>query len=293
MESRLERALLGRLDAEALVQRFGTPLWVYDELTATDRARAVAEMAAELELDVRYALKANPCPELLELFNGQGFGVDAVSIGEVEAARSAGLPAERISFTGNNVSADEMRRVHEAGVEITVDSRSQLATFGRVAPGSTVAIRINPRVEAGHHPHVITGGPDSKFGIDPADLSEVLDLARRHDLTIHGLHQHLGSGILDHELFLKVMDLLLEQAPRFPDLQFIDFGGGFGIPYRPDEFPFDLAAFSKAAKLRLKAFRKDYRRPVAWRVQPGRLLVAECGLFLVRVTSVERGRRHT
>ncbi|MAG55722.1 MAG: diaminopimelate decarboxylase [Planctomycetes bacterium] len=271
-----------------LLAQFGSPLYVYDEAELRHRCRAIRDAVPLSDVDVLYAMKANANPALLQIVREEGLGIDAVSLGEVRRALRCGFSADRISFNGNNVGDSEMSAVRKAGVHVTVDSLSQLARFGRLAPGARVAIRINPDIGDGHHDHVITGGPASKFGIEHRRVGEALDVATRAGLVIDGVQHHIGSGVLDAEVFLKAMDVLLSVAARVPDHRFVDFGGGFGVPYAPGDATLDLMGFGARAAELMIAHREATGRDVGFRFEPGRLVVATCGTLYVTVTAVKR-----
>jgi diaminopimelate decarboxylase len=278
--------------AEEAARAYGTPLYVYDEDVLRARCRFLREALPIEGIELLYAMKANGNPELLKIIRDEGLGADAVSIGEVLLARKCGFPRERISYNGNNVDDDELRAVAAQGVSICVDALSQLARLARLGHRGSAALRLNPDVGAGHHEHVITGGPDAKFGIAPHEIDEALALARSTGIAIDGLQQHIGSGILEADVFLLAVDAMLDSAARVPDLRYVDFGGGLGVPMRQGEHPFDLAAFAGALAPRVARFRARFRHDVAVRFEPGRFVVAECGTLLVRVTAIKATARH-
>jgi diaminopimelate decarboxylase len=278
--------------APALLSRFGSPLYVYDEATLRARCRALRAAVPLPDVAFLYATKANTNPALLAIVREEGLGVDAVSLGEADAALRAGFPAARISYNGNNVTSDELAAVLARGVHVSVDSAAQLERAAALAPGAAFGLRVNPDVGDGHHAHVITGGPESKFGVSPAEVPALVARARTLGVRIDGLHQHIGSGILDVANLLRAVDVLLAVAPAVPDLRFVDFGGGFGVPYRPHERALDLPAFGAAAAPKLADFRRRLGRAVEFRFEPGRYVVAECGTLYVTVTAVKRAARH-
>jgi diaminopimelate decarboxylase len=238
-------------------------------------------------------MKANANLALLEIIRSEGLGIDAVSLGEVMRAFQAGFVPEQVSYNGNNVSDAEMEAVVSAGVHVSMDSISQLERHAWRFEGRALGLRINPDVGGGHHDHVITGGPESKFGIEHDRIQDAVAVATRYDVAIDGLQQHIGSGVLEVATFLHAMEVLLEAGRGLEGLRFIDFGGGFGIPYRPDERPFDLEGFGLDASRILSAFGKAPQREITFRFEPGRICVASCGTLLVTVTAVKRDRRHT
>ena len=278
------------MTAADLIDRFGSPLYVYEEAGLRSRCRQL--VAALPSCALLYAMKANANPSLLSVIREEGLGIDAVSIGEVMRARRVGFATEQISYNGNNVTDEEMGAVRELGVHVTVDSLSQLERYGRLFPGTDVGLRLNPDIGEGHHDHVITGGPEAKFGVDHEDIEAAHCIASRHGLIISGLHQHVGSGILEVDRFVSAMEVMLEVAERFSGLRFVDFGGGFGVGYKPDEEDFDVAKLGAEVSHLLARFRAK-EPDVVFRFEPGRWIIAPCGTLYVTVTSVKRGKRHT
>ncbi len=284
---------IGERRADMLTQEFGSPLYVYDAETIRLRYNTLKKAISYDKLDIHFACKANTNLHIMRLLREEGCGIDAVSEGEVRAALKAGFTPEQIMFTGNNVTDAEMKFVKEQGVLINADSLSQLERYGMQYPGSEVSVRINPDVGAGHHDHCITGGPESKFGIYYDQVDEIKKIAKAYDLKIVGVHEHIGTGILETESFLLAMDVLLKTAKEFPDLKFVDFGGGIGIPYRPEEHGILLEKFGKAVADKFREFCAEYGRELRMLIEPGRYLVGEAGVLLATVNTVKRTDAHT
>jgi diaminopimelate decarboxylase len=264
--------------------RFGTPVYVYDEPIVRRQCRALRASLSGLPLRLLYAMKANPHPALLAIVREEGYGIDAVSPGELLIARRAGYAPGDILYSANNVTDDEMRWAVEQGVLMNVGELDRLDALGRAFPGSAVSIRINPSIGSGHHEHVVTAGKRTKFGVPIESIDEALAVARRHGLRVVGIHQHIGSGIASMAILRESMDRLLDVVDRFPDLAFVNFGGGLNIPYRADELAVDLQNFKTGIVEPLLG-----RLPagVACWFEPGRFLVAEAGTLVVRVTSLK------
>lgn len=277
----------------ALVEEFGSPLYVYDEEVLR---RACRTLRAAFDFDdagLLFAMKANSNPELLRIIRDEGFGIDAVSPGEVQLARHCGFPADAISYTGNNASEAELREVAAANVHVTLDAPDQFIPWSRTAADRPFGLRINPDLGGGHHRHVVTGGPDAKFGIELDGVASAFASIDRLGLHLDRLHQHIGSGILDPILMLRAVDALLRVAEFRPSVHCLDFGGGFGIPYRPPDSPFPFEDFGQGVRRRLDRFRRDRGGPLRVLFEPGRSLVGPCGTLLATVTTVKRGSRHT
>ena len=284
---------LGRYGAESLVKKYGTPLYVYEADTIKSRYSNLVENIKYSSLKVHYAVKANSNLYLLKLIKKLGAGAETVSLGEVLVSLKAGFKPNQIIYTCSNITKDELKSLIEKGIRVNLDSLSQIKLWGEIRPGSSISLRLNQGIGAGNHNHVITGGPESKFGVDIRQINEVQALARKYKLSINGIQQHIGSGILGEETFLKAMRALLKTAYRFPDLEFIDFGGGFGIPYRPNEKSLDLKHLGPLIVKTLRGFSKDYGRNLTIIFEPGRYLVAEAGTLLVQVTEIKKNPTKT
>ena len=293
MDVRDNRLLLGGCEAEALAGDFGTPLYVYEEEVIRGQCRLFRESFAAAAPDIHYAMKANFNPAILAIVRHEGLFIDAVSPFEVRLALEVGFPPERILFTGNNTSEEELRFCLERGVPLNVGSLTELERFGRLSPGGRVGLRINPDVGAGHHNHVITGGPHSKFGIYHTEVETIGELLRRHDLRLVGIHSHIGTGILEPAQMLTAMEIILATVAKFEGLEFVDFGGGYGIPYRPGQQPIPLPELGRAMCERFRAFRESYGRPLKMKLEPGRFIVGPAGTLLARVTAIHATPAHT
>ncbi len=283
---------LGGVSAASLAERYGTPLYVYEAGRIRD-AYATLRRAFEVpDLRIHYATKANSNPWILRILAREGAWADVVSPGEILMARTAGFPARRLLYNGNSASDAELREAVEQGVRINVESLSQLRRLGTVAPGVAISIRFNIYVGGGHHSHVITGGPESKFGIDWEMADEARSLAAAGRLRIAGVHCHIGSGVLQAERFVEAVTNLLTVARRFPDLETVNFGGGIGIPYRRGDRELAVDRLGALLTAEYDRFCTAYGARPALCLEPGRFLVARSGTLLCRVTAVNQARRY-
>jgi diaminopimelate decarboxylase len=277
--------------AERIAKKFGTPVYSYS--ADVIRARCAELKSAYPRADVRYAMKANACPAVLDIVRDAGVGIDTVSPWEVRLARSRGFRKRDIIYSGNNPSTDELIALHKSGVTMNVDALSALERLGKRTKGGRVALRMNLEVGAGHHKHVVTAGPESKFGLSRDDLPAAREIAARYKLAIIGVHQHIGSGLGDLAIYKRAMEPLFELAETFPELEFVDVGGGFGVPYRPEEARLDLASWGAAMTARFETLEKKVGRKLRLIIEPGRYVVAESGILLTRVTTVKRTHDRT
>jgi len=286
------RLKIGNFFVSDLIKKFGSPLYIYDEETIRQKYKDLYQNIKYKPLKIYYACKANTNLSILKVLREEGACIDAVSPGEILAALNAGYKPEQILFTGNNLTDDEMRFAIKEKVMINIDSLSQLRRYGMINPGSRISVRINPDVGAGHHEHTITGGPDSKFGIYFDKVEEIKTIAQKHRLKIIGIHEHIGSGILDKGKFLLAMKVLLKTAKEFDNLEFIDFGGGIGVPYRKSQKAIDMRAFGKNVSELFEKFCGEYSRKLTMAIEPGRYLVCESGILACTVNTVKTTPKH-
>ncbi len=272
----------------SLREKYGTPLYVYSEAILRERCRELKNLLPNKNLRVNYSAKANTNLELLKIIKEEGLDVDAMSPGEIYIEQLAGFTSNQIFFISNNVSAEEMRYAIDRNILISVDSLSQLEMYGQINPGGKVAVRFNPGKGAGHHEKVITAGKKTKFGVQKELIPQVKAIVREHNLDLVGINQHIGSLFLDWQTYIDGVSLFLEIAKEFPNLSFIDIGGGFGTPYRPEESRLDLNRLGKELDILLTRFLKEYpNKEVIFKIEPGRYIVAECGVLLGSVNSVK------
>lgn len=272
-----------------LAKQYGTPLYVCNERILRQRCRDLKEMVTYPKFVVDYSAKANSSLAFLQVVKSEGLEVDAMSPGEIFMEKKAGFAPEEIFYIGNNVSREEMQYAIDAGVHISVDSVSQLEQFGQLAPGHEVAIRFNPGVGAGHHEKVVTAGKKTKFGVEPKFIHEVKEILQKYNLKLIGINQHIGSLFMTGEAFIRSLTALFEIAKQFPGLQFVDMGGGFGIPYHKetDETPLDLKELGSAIDKALYRFAEEYGEQITFRIEPGRYISAESNVILSTVHSVK------
>lgn len=270
-----------------LAAKYGTPLYVYDLDRVRAQAKALRTAFSYQPLHLLYAIKANPNPAVARVLLEEDFGIDAVSPGEVAWALKLGWKPERILYTENNSTDVEMRQAMAQGVLINCGSLDRLERLGR-AGGKECAVRFNPDAGAGEHDHTITAGPKTKFGVHSSQVDQVLAIEKATGIKVVGCHMHIGSNILDADAFVAAMQVILGIAKRLPNLRFIDFGGGLGVPYKPEQKPLDLQRVGAEASKLMARLVSEYGKNLALHLEPGRFLVAESGTLLTTVTSVKR-----
>ena len=204
---------IGSDDVLDIVREYGTPLYLYDLAIIRERIRELQEDIGQYEkTEFLYAIKANYNPHIVKHIIALGLGIDAVSLQEVWIGLACGASVEQLLFTGNNMTDEEMHAVHELGVLLNIGSLSRLEKYGKAYPRSRVCVRFNPNIGIASHETNITGGPDSKFGISFQEVDRVIAIAKKYDLQVVGVHQHIGSGWLRIREPLLALDVILDIA---------------------------------------------------------------------------------
>ncbi len=284
-----EQDFFGKTSPLSLVEKYGSPLYVYNENILRSRCRELKGLIDYPDFSVNYSAKANTNPAILGIIREEGLSVDAMSPGEIFLELKAGFRPEDILFICNNVSDEEIRYAVDAGILVSVDSISQLERLGRLNRGGRVAVRINPGIGAGHHEKVVTAGTSTKFGVDPRFAGELRAALGRHDLRLAGLNQHIGSLFMAGDEYIEAARFLLSFAEDFPGIDFLDFGGGFGIPYHKEngEKRLDLSLVGKRLQKAVGEWVEKTGRRITIKIEPGRYTVAECGALLGRVHALK------
>jgi diaminopimelate decarboxylase len=285
-----EKKFFGNSDPVRLAEEFGSPLYVYNESILRNRCRDLKGLISYPDFSVNYSLKANSNLELLKIVRSEGLTVDAMSPGEIYLNTLAGYKPQEILFISNNVDAEEFSYAINAGVKVSVDSVAQLELFGRINPGGKVAFRLNPGVGAGHHEKVTTAGQKTKFGIEMSMIPEVKRILKQYDLKLIGINQHIGSLFMEGGAYLQSAGNILSVAKEFADLEFIDLGGGFGIPYKKQANQARLNLQEMGAKLNdiIQSFIGEYGKKIEFKIEPGRYIVAESSILLGKVNAVKK-----
>jgi diaminopimelate decarboxylase len=274
---------IGGLSSAALAARYGTPLYVYDAAVIRRQIENVRAAFSGLPFRPMYAMKANGNLSILRLVREAGFGCDAVSPGEIHLAMRAGFTPEAIWFTCSNVSDEDLRGIPDPGIVINVNSVSEIDRCLALEVENPIALRVNTDVGAGHHVDVVTAGESVKFGIDVADVARARMRVEDSGRKVVGLHAHIGSGIDTTSPLLDSARCLLELAPEFPNLRWINFGGGLSTRYRPGDPEFPIREYGRELAKVTGAYLRERRLTAI--LEPGRYIVAESGLLLARATT--------
>lgn len=289
MELRNNAFYLGGVKVEDLVRKYDSPLYLYDLNTIKKQYDRITAAFNKSKVKINFACKALTNVNILKYFNELGAGLDAVSIQEVWLGLKAGFKPEDIMYTPNCVSMEEIDFAVQEGVRINIDNISILEQFGhKYGNTKPVGIRINPHIMGGGNQKISTGHIDSKFGISIYQLTHVQRVIETNNMHIEGLHMHTGSDILDIEVFLRGAEIMLETASQFKDLDYINYGSGFKVPYKPDDISTDIEELGATLSKRFNEFSKNYGRKLSLIFEPGKFLVSEAGYFIARVNVIKQ-----
>ena len=272
-----------------IAKDYGSPVYVYDAHKMEDQYnRLTAAFSKVNKLKINYAAKALTNISVLKFINKLGAGLDTVSIQEVRLGLHAGIVPEKIIYTPNGVSLEEIEEVAKLGVQINIDNLSILEQFGTKHPNTPVCIRINPHIMAGGNTNISVGHIDSKFGISIHQTPLLLRIVKNTKMTINGIHMHTGSDILDIDVFLYASEILFDVARQFEGLEFIDFGSGFKVPYKENDIETNIEELGEKLTERFHKFCKNYGKEVTLAFEPGKFIVSESGYFLTSVNAIKQ-----
>jgi diaminopimelate decarboxylase len=270
-----------------LAERFGTPLYVYHAEKIKEQYEKLVSGFSGIDTKFFFACKALTNVNILKYVSSLGCGVDCSSINEVKLAVYAGVPSDKILYTSNGISFEEIKEAVESRVHINIDSLSNLDKFGKTY-GNTypVGVRLRPNILAGGNLKISTGHEKSKFGIPIEQLDLLRNIVNENNIRIKALHIHTGSDIKDADIFVHGIKVLSEIVQYFPDLEVIDLGGGFKVPYEPEDEETDIPWIAGKLKKYLDAHVFNGRRFQLW-FEPGKYLVSECGYLITQVNVIK------
>lgn len=272
-----------------LAKQFGTPLYVYNADKIREKISVLKGCFSNIDLKIKYACKANTNLSILRLMRAEGVEIDVVSPQELELALLAGYEGSQVTFTPSGVDFTEIEFAVEKGAIVNLDNLSVLEKFGQKYGSSKgCLIRIKPHIFGGGNEKIMTAHPESKFGISIHQKAEILDLVNKYGIKIIGLHQHTGSDIKDGKTFIDAAEAVFEFAKDFKDLEIIDLGGGFKVPYAPNDPGVNMEEVGAAMSNAFQEFCQKYGKKLILWVEPGKFLVSESGTFLTQATVVKR-----
>lgn len=279
---------IGGLPVTDICREFGTPLYVYDGEKIIMQLQALQTAFTGVPLRLKYAAKALTNLSVLKLLRTAGADLDVVSIEEAHLGLLAGYRPRQIMFTPSGVAFEEIVEAVEMGIEINIDSLSNLEKLGRkYGDAVPCCIRLNPHIVAGGNAKIQVGHIHSKFGISIDYLEDIHRVVDQYNMVINGLHIHTGSDIKDPAVFMQSADILFNAAMQFKHLRFISFGGGFKVAYRPEDEVSDVQGLARNLVPAFRSFCGRYGRELEMWFEPGKFIVSEAGYLLVRANVVK------
>jgi diaminopimelate decarboxylase len=268
---------------------YGTPLFVYDADIISRQYKRLKQAFAGTDLNIHYACKALNNQAILQHIRSLGGGLDTVSIEEVQLGLRAGYTPDQIMYTPNGVSFEEICEAVEMGVQVNIDNLRTLERFGHKFGNSyPVCIRLNPHIMAGGNHKISVGHIDSKFGVSIHQKRHLQRIVEAYNIRVNGLHMHTGSDIIDVDVFLRGAEILMEVAHDFNDLEYLDFGSGFKVAYKPTDVATDIEELGAKMSKLFTDFCKAYGRDLKLVFEPGKFLVSEAGTFLCSVNVLKQ-----
>ena len=273
----------------AIANEFGTPVYIYHAEKIAAQYNKLTAAFKKTDTRFFYACKALSNISILKYMQSLGASLDCVSINEVKLGFMAGFKKENILFTPNCVDLTEIIEAKELGVIINIDNISTLEQFGhKYGDSYPVCVRLNPHIMAGGNLKISTGHIDSKFGISIHQLRHIERVVKSTGLIVNGIHMHTGSEIKDVNVFLQGLEIMFQVTTHFPNLQFIDLGGGFKVPYKAGEIETDINLLADKVAVAFKKFEKESGKKLQIWFEPGKYLVSEAGYFVVKTNVIKQ-----
>ena len=272
-----------------IANEFGTPVYVYHAERIADQYKKLQKAFKNSNARFFYACKSLTNINILKYVQSIGANLDCVSVNEVRLGLMAGFDKQNILYTPNCVDFDEIVEVKELGVNINIDNISILEQFGNKYGNSyPVCIRLNPHIMAGGNYKISTGHIDSKFGISIHQLRHIERIVKTTNLNVTGIHMHTGSEIKDIRVFLEGLEVMFNTASHFPNLEFIDLGSGFKVPYQAGDTETDITTLGEKVALAFADFEKETGKKLQVWFEPGKYLVSQAGYFIVKANVIKQ-----
>ncbi len=280
---------IGNNELIAIATEFGTPVYIYHAEKIKEQYHKLENAFRNCDTRFFYACKSLTNINILKYVHTLGASLDCVSINEVKLGLLAGFPPQKILFTPNCIDFDELLEAKELGVNLNIDNISFLEQFGnRFKNSYPVCIRLNPHIMAGGNFKISTGHVDSKFGISIHQMRHIERVVKTTGIKVNGIHMHTGSEIRDINVFLEGLEVMFSMATHFPDLEFIDLGSGFKVPYQPGDAETNIDLLGEKLTTTFHEFEKETGKKLQVWFEPGKYLVSQAGFFIVKTTVVKQ-----
>ena len=267
-----------------IAQQFGTPVYVYHAEKIKEQYQKLTDAFKGQDVKFFYACKALTNINILKYVKSIGANADCSSINEVKMALLAGFQPENVLYTSNGIAFSEIEEAQSLGVNINIDSLSNLEKFGaKYGHSYPVGIRLRPNIMAGGNLKISTGHDKSKFGIPTGQIHLVIELIEKYNLHIQALHIHTGSEIKDVDVFVKGIEVLFDIIPLFKELEVIDLGGGFKVPYKKIDHETDIPLLAQKVGEAFANHPNPNGKPLQVWFEPGKFFVSEAGYFITQV----------
>src|ERR1051325_10865414 len=280
-----------RLSNEQLTQvadEYGTPIYIYHAERIKEQYERLVKAFSNSDVKFFYAAKALTNINILKYIKSIGCNVDCSSINEVKLAIKAGFEPKNILYTSNNIAFSEIEEAKELGANINIDSLSNLEKFGtKYGHSYPVGIRLRPNIMAGGNLKISTGHDKSKFGIPVDQVNKILAVVKKYNLFIRVLHIHTGSDIESVEVFIKGIEVVFDLIPNFNELECIDLGGGFKVPYKENDKGTDIELLAKKVKADFDNHPNPGGKHLQIWFEPGKFIVSEAGYFITKVNVIK------
>ncbi len=271
-----------------LIRKFRTPLYVYEEDKIRKNYELIQNSIPYSNKEIHYAVMCNSNREILRIIRELCDSVQINSLHEFDLVKEVGFTREQISFTSTGLDKESLEKLIQEGIQVNLDSVEEVEKYCRLNPDGKFGIRVKMRedikIPEGH-----TNSPrDSDVGIAQEDFEKVKIIAERYSCKINGIHGYLASNILDSEPFVQSSNYLVECAKQFPDLEYVNFGSGFGVPSRKTEGRFDFKKIGKYYSKLTQELSDHSGRKIQLRIEPGRSFMATAGTLYAKVTNVKQ-----
>ncbi len=268
-----------------LVKKHGSPIYIYDANFISMNIDKLKSAFQNIDMSIYYACKANSHNELLTYLKNKGLGVDTVSREEASYCLELGFEPSKILYTPSFPSVEDLVWAINTGLKVHLNSIEYIPLLASELSDIKIGIRINPEVEKDGNPKIDTGHADSKFGVPISHINELLDMMERYNVKINALHLHPGSDVSDWRKMVVSADKVIDLAPLFPDLEYIDLGSGFKVKFKKGDKEVDIVSYANHIKDKIKQLDKNIKIII----EPGKYLVSQAGVFIAKVELVKRG----
>jgi diaminopimelate decarboxylase len=274
---------------QQLAAHYGTPLYVYNAESIKAQYLKLTHAFKDCNAKMFYACKSLTNINILKYVKSLGASLDCVSVNEVKLGLMAGFEPKEILYTPNCVDFEEILEVKELGVNINIDNISILEQFGNAFGNSyPICIRLNPHILAGGNFKISTGHIDSKFGISIHQMRHIDRIVKKTNLYVQGIHMHTGSEIKDINVFLEGLEVMFNMATHFPQLEYIDLGSGFKVPYQPTDKETDVNILGEKVAAAFAEYEQETGKRLQVWFEPGKFLVSKCGYLIVKANVIKQ-----